>query len=1352
MAEYIKGDNLDLFMRISDIVKEPIQTLIAIDDLQDVPLVPLEIAVESLTLFLPKIASYASTAKERCENPRSDGMSVDESAAIMLYTMGWKPTEKCLYVVLNATLRSEDRSKRKHWLFYLKLFLTAVSKIPSQHRHVFRGIKEDLHEYYPSGKTIVWESFSSCTVSIDILQSNPLLGTSGKRTIFDIECNSSKDISQYSYCPKDKEVIIMAATQFIVTGCLNQGNDLVTIQLKETKPSHHLPQPVTHFSESKKTYRNKNDDQRIRSVQYRLKYSATGEHDLGHSNELESTELCRDGGRCENMDPDHLKAYRHVPLCRYRLECVDFIRGSAEHCRDYRHCKPTCRFGHFCVKFHDEKHFSEENHPFQSPCPFTPFHCRQYNSLCETNNTRTLPIDVQKHCLQYSHVCRYGRQCYETSDIHWKTTIHVIRNICSWGDKCTKIDQEDHLTSFSHPGIVDIRRLCPYQANACRDKQKPEHIKQYRHNGKHDSSGVISCFGQNNKTNFVKNQERTIQAINKYAKTLNPNNILSIPMEIQKWIKGLQPVHRCSKVIFESILVHGHVMSRSHMENLKSPLFVAQAVQEHKRIRGIFDRYKTPAIEDHVKEYIRAIVSLEYSKKHSGITVTDATPSKTPMPVGSDDYYDTILKKERIFPSLIKPDEVIIIKNCAIGIAEASWNLHNSPSGIGYSNDKALGTDKHVFSVLGPHLGHYYGDICLVFKSDVMFHPDTNFSPQAATSFMSGRTFLYRPWIKDPGTSAEKIRCFHESKLHCAISGYEYAVAAELIAVSGLEKKTLAVDLKTIINRWTEVDAHQVLEAHLPQLVPLDYIEEVYIPRNLFASLTSTAQESAQKVFRDALHITNHDINLTDAGGTGPHPLAKNRSDYQDFVTNTLIKKFEKRKEYEKHFRGFSLTLAPSQCMDHTALPLTISDAYDQYCRIHKRSSHDDKNIYIYWEAMYGDMMLTLSDEPINPHVSQPHIRCLVCYIAERPATTTLNYNESYSYLNAGEPFRHGVIKTDGRCSSSSQSFHRGCNVDDFLTYCLRIDKNTGQITLSHAGPNSIYCYETITCKFFKASLDLNKLQYIHVSAGSQKVPVRNLIISFELMSDLHPSFDTNFKRGDDAFPRSKKSYDVDRATSIKTPPSDSLVDGVTDKKLAPCQYSINCRLQESAKHIKEYSHPCPYSEICRYKNNEPHLTHEPRRVEQCPWISSCQKLDDPVHRAKYRHPGYPDFIMPCCDGINCRNKTSDHRTKYSHGELIDINEFLSSRKLPLKYYSKHDEVEDTDIKTSRPRTPCRYGSGCSDQSDSGHSSTYSHPSDIASKRLTSASLKRVACRYGHDCPNQNDYDHCSQYSHPCGE
>ncbi|CAF5218784.1 unnamed protein product, partial [Rotaria magnacalcarata] len=134
------------------------------------------------------------------------------------------------------------------------------------HRHVFRGIKADLHEYYPSGKKIVWGSFSSCAAFIDILESNLLLGISGTRTIFDIECDSGKDISQYSYFPQEKEVIIVIATQFTVTGCLNEGNGLFTIQLKETKPSHHLLKPVTHFSEPKKTYPSKKSNFRLIAV------------------------------------------------------------------------------------------------------------------------------------------------------------------------------------------------------------------------------------------------------------------------------------------------------------------------------------------------------------------------------------------------------------------------------------------------------------------------------------------------------------------------------------------------------------------------------------------------------------------------------------------------------------------------------------------------------------------------------------------------------------------------------------------------------------------------------------------------------------------------------------------------------------------------------------------------------------------------------------------------------------------------------------------------------------------------------------------------------------------------------
>ncbi|CAF4154521.1 unnamed protein product [Rotaria sp. Silwood1] len=69
---------------------------------------------------------------------------------------------------------------------------------------------------------------------------------------------------------------------------------------------------------------------------------------------------------------------------------------------------------------------------------------------------------------------------------------------------CIEIDQENHLNSFSHPGIADIRRFCPYSAHDCRDRRKLEHIKQFRHFGNHDRSGVIGCFGQNKTINFVK--------------------------------------------------------------------------------------------------------------------------------------------------------------------------------------------------------------------------------------------------------------------------------------------------------------------------------------------------------------------------------------------------------------------------------------------------------------------------------------------------------------------------------------------------------------------------------------------------------------------------------------------------------------------------------------------------------------------------------------------------------------------------------------------------------------------------------------------------------------------------------
>ena len=1059
----------------------------------------------------------------------------------------------------------------------------------------------------------------------------------------------------------NKEVVLSDIRICSSTPC-QYGGKCEKIQDEQHCREYSHP-PLCPHASSSTSCKEKNDDQHLLWFRHRQKCRYSGECELvetnlSHANEYEHPEHCRDRGRCDNMNEDHLRLYRHVPLCRHRLQCTEFNGRSAEHCDKFRHCVSNCRFGHFCVRFHDEDHWKEENHPFKEACPFTPFHCRHHTQLSQSANIRTLPIETQNHCLKYSHVCRFGRQCPDKNERHWSNTIHVARQMCSKGSDCRKQHEEEHLNSYSHPGIEDIRRLCDNPAYHCKEKRKLEHIRQYRHQGNYDRSGVIRCFGHNKDINFMENQENTIKRIKEHTKSWKSTSVSSLG-DIQNLVKSFQPVHRCNKVIFESILLHGHVMSLGHMEHLKKASFVAQAVQEHEEVRAILDQIPGATVDGPIKEFIVAIVRGVYSKKYAGGTAPTMSDS-------TDDHDETRRRYERMLKAMMKEEELNTIEKCARDIAEASWNLHHSRTGIGYAPDKVLGTDKHVFSILGPHLGHYYGDIFLVFKPELMLHPDTNLSPQAGTSFNSARTFVHRSWITDPTAPADRVKCFHQSKLHASMPGYEYAVALELIAVTGVKKTSMDVNVHDIFDRWKKVDSHEVFEAHLPQLIPLDYVEEIYIAKNLFASLSEAAQKSTKKIFGDSLHITDHEINLTDTSRHGTQPADKSRADYQDYVTNKLIEKFEKQAERARHMDGMMITLAPSHFSDQIGLPFTISDAFSHYHHTHRHASNPD-NIYIYWQTMGGDMMMTLSNEPIDLKSDQKDLRCLVCYVAEQPSTKIEKYNEDYSYLNAGDPFRHAMIMRDGQCSQKSQTFYRGCNLDDWMTFCLKLETRTGEVTLSHAGSNGIYCYEKITCTFVKTTLDLNQLKYIHVSAGSQKIPIRNLVVTFEPIADLHPTFDKNFKRTEHT-----SRIEIDR-TNVNERPSGlndlsrdepSLLGRIRHSSndlirhrqmLPPCRESVNCLLQNSSRHMKEYSHPCPYSELCRKKDDEPHLTHERHRANPCPSKGACQRLDDPFHRAKFRHEGYPDFLTPCRDGEECENKSKDHRIKYSHGEEIKV-------------------------------------------------------------------------------------------------
>ena len=124
------------------------------------PLLSLELSVQNLERIISKVTQNASIATERSAYP-ANGLSQDESAAIYLYTMDWKPQDQSLCAQIKSLFfdRKIDLELFPYF-FYFKVILTsALSKLKSKKTTVWRGVKADLSQQYPVGKTVVWWGF-----------------------------------------------------------------------------------------------------------------------------------------------------------------------------------------------------------------------------------------------------------------------------------------------------------------------------------------------------------------------------------------------------------------------------------------------------------------------------------------------------------------------------------------------------------------------------------------------------------------------------------------------------------------------------------------------------------------------------------------------------------------------------------------------------------------------------------------------------------------------------------------------------------------------------------------------------------------------------------------------------------------------------------------------------------------------------------------------------------------------------------------------------------------------------------------------------------------------------------------
>ncbi|CAF1049897.1 unnamed protein product [Adineta steineri] len=169
-----------------------------IENFDSIPVVSLEEAVELLVSLVPNVKEMVSKAKEKCDKPK-DGLTPHESASIVLYSLEWEPRENSFYIILNNTLRDEE--KLKLWQLYLKLFISSLEKLPSVNQTVYRGVKMDLSAQYPQGQIFT--------------------------------CN-------IHFFMTEDEILLVAVRKFKVVSCLDSGNGLFIIQMKEVESDYPL--------------------------------------------------------------------------------------------------------------------------------------------------------------------------------------------------------------------------------------------------------------------------------------------------------------------------------------------------------------------------------------------------------------------------------------------------------------------------------------------------------------------------------------------------------------------------------------------------------------------------------------------------------------------------------------------------------------------------------------------------------------------------------------------------------------------------------------------------------------------------------------------------------------------------------------------------------------------------------------------------------------------------------------------------------------------------------------------------------------------------------------------------------
>ncbi|UJR34731.1 hypothetical protein I4U23_027508 [Adineta vaga] len=213
------------------------QLFTSVSQYMNEPLVSLEEACHPLKSCLGEELEKNIIISKSNSKFSADNLTIDESASIRLFTMEWKIKENSLYTKLNQTLREDNQMN-------LRLYSL-------QNQTIWRGVRANVSNDYNRNDEITWSGFSSCTNSIQVLESSTYLGRAGARTLFSIESSNGKSIRAHSYFFGEEEILLPPGTKFKVIGKMISKDNFCIIHLREISSLFSKPVPPMDINHSK---------------------------------------------------------------------------------------------------------------------------------------------------------------------------------------------------------------------------------------------------------------------------------------------------------------------------------------------------------------------------------------------------------------------------------------------------------------------------------------------------------------------------------------------------------------------------------------------------------------------------------------------------------------------------------------------------------------------------------------------------------------------------------------------------------------------------------------------------------------------------------------------------------------------------------------------------------------------------------------------------------------------------------------------------------------------------------------------------------------------------------------------